>query len=58
MESPDEVGSDEINELFSLTAYLERSIANFSFTGRNVSGDVVDGFIVNRPSADTESDTG
>jgi hypothetical protein len=50
MESPDEVGSDEINELFSLTTRLEEYIANFSFAGDSVSGDVESGYIASRPT--------
>lgn len=54
MENSDEVGSDEINELFALTARLEQQIANFSFTGEGVSGSMPDGgFIV--PSSEDET---
>ena len=48
MESPDEIGSDEVAELTSLVQNLESRIQNFSFTGENVSGDIETGFIVNQ----------
>jgi len=51
MESSDEVGSDEINELFALTDFLERQIQSFSFIGPGVSGDIAEGFIV-EPTTD------
>jgi hypothetical protein len=46
MEDSDEVGSDEVDELFALTQTLEEAIGNFSFTGSRVSGGVESGFIV------------
>jgi hypothetical protein len=54
MESSDEVGSDEVRELFTLTAYLERQIQGFSFTGKGVTGDIDTGFIVEAPSVEVE----
>ena len=48
MENPDEISSDEVNELFALTEQLEQSILNFSFTGNGVSGSIETGFIVDR----------
>jgi hypothetical protein len=56
MESPDEVGGDEIRELFALTDFLERQIQGFSFTGSGVSGDIEVGFSV-EPSPDLEEES-
>ena len=46
MESPDEVGSDEINELLERTTHLEKLIGSFTFTGNNVTGNLETGFII------------
>jgi len=50
MEMSDEVGSDEINELFQLTYHLEHTITHFSITGPNIAGDLERGFVYNAPA--------
>jgi hypothetical protein len=56
MESPDEVGGDEVNELFALTGRLEHWIQTFTFTGNRVSGGVQEGGFTVQPrtTADEE----
>ncbi len=48
MEMSDEVGGDEIDELFALVPKLEEQIQNFTFVGEGVTGNIETGFIVDR----------